>query len=151
MYFPKGEITTKREKNKIKTEVFFPFLTVCLSPLPASCILSGASTWALYCKYMAFVLRVHGFCTASTWLLYCGRLSLPSTSTDCSNASGKGNKGKECRRMGLPHAAMSRICSDSKGLQRGNNPLIVLTFNSFLLSLHAVVCIRMAGCNGSNN
>ena len=30
----------------------------------------GGSTKALYCEYMGFVLRVHGFCTASTWALY---------------------------------------------------------------------------------
>ena len=71
MYFPKGEITTKREKNKIKTEVFFLFLLSA----SAHCLLHAsspgqvhglctASTWPLYCEYMAFVLQVHGFCIA---------------------------------------------------------------------------------------
>ena len=80
MYFPKGEITTKREKNKIKTEVFS--FSYCL-PQPIVCFMHP-----LRGKYMGFVLQVHGLCTASTWPLYCKymgfvlRATLPSVDVD---------------------------------------------------------------------
>ena len=38
------------------------------------------STWALYCEYMGFVLRVYGFCTASTWALY-SKIAIHPTTT----------------------------------------------------------------------